>query len=148
MKTLNLLVMATAFGVVAAALPVVAGRAFAKASPSWQEPQKPAKPDKQLPDPNAQPPNPAQQNGQKPDQQQGEQGQQPPQAGAPQQSQSFSGKIVSENGQFMLKDAGMKASYKLDDQEKAKQFNGKQVMVTGTLDTASNTIHVTDIQFV
>jgi hypothetical protein len=34
----------------------------------------------------------------------------------------------------------------LDDQNKAKQFAGKNVKVTGTLDATNNTIHVTDIQ--
>jgi hypothetical protein len=34
----------------------------------------------------------------------------------------------------------------LDDQEKAKQFDGQNVKVTGTLDVATFTIHVSDIQ--
>lgn len=142
MKELSLLLVATALGIIAAAVPRASGRAFAKPLPSWQEPQKPEKPDKQLPDPNVQPPpNPAQQNGQQPDQPQA----QPPQTGTP-QSQSFSGKIVKEKGQFVLKNDSAKTTYMLDNQDKARQFEGKQVMVTGTLDTASNTIHVTDIK--
>ena len=58
---------------------------------------------------------------------------------------SFSGKVVKENGKLVLKDAsGM--SYQLDDQEKAKQFEGKDVKVSGSLDSTGSTIHVEDIQ--
>jgi hypothetical protein len=34
----------------------------------------------------------------------------------------------------------------LDDQENAKKYDGQQVKITGTFDTASNLIHVTNIQ--
>jgi hypothetical protein len=34
----------------------------------------------------------------------------------------------------------------LDDQDGAKKYEGKQVTVTGSFDTATNTIHVTNIQ--
>ena len=34
----------------------------------------------------------------------------------------------------------------LDDARKASQFEGKKVKVTGTVDTASNTIHVESIE--
>jgi hypothetical protein len=34
----------------------------------------------------------------------------------------------------------------LDDAQKASQFEGKKVRVTGTVDVASNTIHVETIQ--
>jgi hypothetical protein len=37
-------------------------------------------------------------------------------------------------------------SYELDDQERASQFEGKQVQVTGTLDRSSNMIQVRDIK--
>jgi hypothetical protein len=36
--------------------------------------------------------------------------------------------------------------YQLDDQRTAKKFAGKSVSVSGTIDTASNTIHVTEIK--
>ena len=36
--------------------------------------------------------------------------------------------------------------YRLDDQPKAQAFAGKQVKITGTLDTKSNTIHVVRIE--
>ena len=51
-----------------------------------------------------------------------------------QDAKPFSGTIVKEKGKFVLKDTATKMSYQLDDQDKAKQFEGKQVKVTGKLD--------------
>lgn len=66
----------------------------------------------------------------------------------PQQAQTFLGQVVkAKNGQYALlvdKDAGK--GYYLDDQQKAGQYNGQNVKVTGTLDVASSTIHIADIQ--
>lgn len=74
--------------------------------------------------------------------------QQPAQPGGQdqQKAQTFTGKIAQSNGGYVLSDEANKVSYKLDDQDKAKQFEGKNVKVTGTLDASSNTIHVADIQ--
>ena len=74
--------------------------------------------------------------------------QQPAQPGSQdqQKAQTFTGKIAQSNGGYVLSDEANKVSYKLDDQDKAKQFEGKNVKVTGTLDASSNTIHVADIQ--
>lgn len=68
-----------------------------------------------------------------------------------QQSKTFTGKIVKlQNGQFALVTGqspdGKLAGHFLDDQDNAKKYEGKQVTVTGTLDEASNTIHVSNIQ--
>jgi lipopolysaccharide export system protein LptA len=63
-----------------------------------------------------------------------------------QDAKPFSGTIVKEKGKFVLKDAATKMSYQLDDQDKAKQFEGKQVKVTGKLDLDTNLIHVENIQ--
>ena len=38
------------------------------------------------------------------------------------------------------------AGHRLDNQDEAKKYEGKQVKVTGTLEVASNTIHVTKIE--
>ena len=60
---------------------------------------------------------------------------------------SFSGKIAKDsNGNYILQDDASKASLALDDQAKAKKFDGKNVVVTGTLDASSNTIHVQKIE--
>lgn len=62
------------------------------------------------------------------------------------QSQSFTGTIVKGSDGYMLQDDTNKTSYKLDDAKQAKKFAGKNVKVSGTLDSSSNTIHVTSVQ--
>jgi hypothetical protein len=62
-----------------------------------------------------------------------------------QTAQIFVGKIAKSKGDLVLRDdAG--TSYKLDNADQAKEFVGKSVKVTGTLDAATNTIHVTNIE--
>lgn len=51
------------------------------------------------------------------------------------------GKLV-----YVLQESSDKSMYILDDQDKAKQFEGKDVKVKGTLDVASRTIHVLEIE--
>ncbi len=68
-----------------------------------------------------------------------------------QQNKTFAGKIVKlPSGQYALVTGqtpeGKVAGHFLDDQDDAKKYEDKQVTVTGTFDTASNTIHVTNIQ--
>jgi hypothetical protein len=58
----------------------------------------------------------------------------------------FSGKVMQANGQYVLVDSITQATYALDDQEKAKQFEGKAVKVTGTLETSNKLIHVSNIE--
>jgi lipopolysaccharide export system protein LptA len=57
---------------------------------------------------------------------------------------SFSGTVVKMQKQYVLKTDT--ATYQLDDQTKAKQFSGKQVTVSGTLDQSTRMIRVSDIQ--
>ena len=63
-----------------------------------------------------------------------------------QQQQTFMGKISMSHGKYVLQSQDAKTPYTLDDQEKAKPFDGQNVKVTGTLDSQSNVIHVSDIQ--
>jgi hypothetical protein len=57
---------------------------------------------------------------------------------------SFSGTVVKVAKHYALKtDTG---TFQLDDQAKAKQFVGKQVNVSGTLDKSTSMIRVSDIQ--
>lgn len=63
-----------------------------------------------------------------------------------QSSKEFTGTIVKEKGAMMLKDGSSGVSYKVDDDSKVKDYEGKQVKVTGTLDSSSNVIHVDSIQ--
>jgi hypothetical protein len=62
------------------------------------------------------------------------------------QAKIFSGNIVKENGELVLKDPVTKVSYKLSDQTKAKPYLGKQVKITGKLEINSNTIRVDGIE--
>jgi outer membrane biosynthesis protein TonB len=60
--------------------------------------------------------------------------------------QTFSGKIVSQNGvRLVLKDEDNNVWYHLDDQQKASQLFGKDVLVTGTFDGLTGTIRVQSI---
>jgi hypothetical protein len=65
-----------------------------------------------------------------------------------QKTQTFVGKIIkAKNGQYALltdEQAGKGAF--LDDQEKAKPFEGKSVKVTGVLEASRALIHVTNIE--
>jgi hypothetical protein len=63
-------------------------------------------------------------------------------------SKEFMGTIVKDNGAFVLKDSSGSVSYKVDDESKVKDYEGKQVKVMGTLDSSSNTIHVDSIQVI
>jgi uncharacterized protein DUF5818 len=67
-----------------------------------------------------------------------------PDASADTQTQSFSGTIVKAKNHYVLKTDRM--TYQLDDETKAKQFEGKQVNVSGTVDKSTSAIRVTDIQ--
>jgi len=62
-----------------------------------------------------------------------------------QSARSFEGRIAKSGEKLVLRESSTKASYQLDDQSKAKQFQGKDVMVTATLDSGTNTLHVVDI---
>ena len=60
-------------------------------------------------------------------------------------ARSFEGKITKSGDSWVLQDTASGSSYKLDDQDKAKQFDGKNVKVMATMDPATNTLHVVDI---
>lgn len=65
-------------------------------------------------------------------------------------SQQFTGRIMQlKSGNFALITGKTDKGYSghlLDDQDNAKRFVNKDVTVTGTLNTSTNTIHVTNIQ--
>lgn len=67
-----------------------------------------------------------------------------PQAGAKEEAKTFTGTIAQSDGKYVLQ--ATNTTYQLDDQDKAKQFDGKKVKVTGSLDSATNTIHVSSIE--
>lgn len=69
---------------------------------------------------------------------------------APNKEQSevktFAGKINKSNGRYVLEDPSADSSYFLDDAKSAKKYEGKNVVVTGTLDAANHTIHIQKIE--
>jgi hypothetical protein len=59
---------------------------------------------------------------------------------------TFAGKIVSQNGvRFILRDDANEVWYHPDDQEQARKYFGKNVVVTGVLDGRSDMIRVRNI---
>ena len=70
--------------------------------------------------------------------------QQPPQPPSP-AAQTFTGTIVKDGARYILKASGTNV-YELDDQEQAKQYEGKQVKIAGTLDATGNSLHITSIE--
>jgi hypothetical protein len=53
---------------------------------------------------------------------------------------------VKMGSKYVLYSAADKTAYQLDDQKRPVAFAGKKVSVTGTLDKATKTIHVTAIK--
>lgn len=62
------------------------------------------------------------------------------------EAHSFTGRVVKESGQLVLKDPVTKVSYRFNDPAKAKQYAGRQVRVRGKLDLDTNTIHIESIK--
>lgn len=60
--------------------------------------------------------------------------------------ETFIGTVLKSGENFVLSDSATKTRYTLDDTRKARPFEGKTVIVTGTLDNGSNLIHVQAIQ--
>jgi len=60
-------------------------------------------------------------------------------------AQTFIGTIVKDSTEYVLKDSSG-TTYHLDHQDKAKQYEGKQVKIVGNLDANSNTLHIARIQ--
>src|SRR5580692_1460740 len=60
-------------------------------------------------------------------------------------TQTFAGTIMKDGTKYILKDSSG-TTYQLDDQDNAKQYEGKQVKILGSLDAKSNTVHVVSIQ--
>jgi len=59
-------------------------------------------------------------------------------------AKTFTGQIAVMDGKYVLVSGS--DTFQLDNQEKAKAFDGQNVKVTGTLDAATKTIRVADIQ--
>lgn len=64
----------------------------------------------------------------------------------PMAKQMCTANCVKMGGKYVLFNRTSKTFYQLDDQTKPEQFAGQDVKVTGTLDKATKTIHVTAIK--
>ena len=54
---------------------------------------------------------------------------------------------MKDGGRYVLK-VSSNSVYQLDEQEQAKQYEGKQVKIAGTLDATGNSLHITSIELV
>ena len=133
--------------------PVVPGTILGPELIIWSQEQKPQPVPQPLPPPDSpaqKPSQPEQQQPGDPTSSQSQQSANPPAATSPTDSQqtgtqSFTGTISKDNGKYVLK-TSQNTVYQIDDQDKAKGYEGKPVKITGTLDTNSNTVHVTSIE--
>ncbi len=100
---------------------------------AWSHLQEPVP----LPEPDARPAPPDQQ----PDPQQSPSSQSRP----PAPKQSITGIVVKQDDKYVLR-AGDNTTYQLDDQNRAMQFQDKQVKIVGKLDVDSNTLHIESIE--
>jgi hypothetical protein len=60
-------------------------------------------------------------------------------------ARSFSGTILKDGERFVLKTTD-NVNFQLDDQERAKKYEGTEVKVTGSVDSATHTIHIQNIE--
>jgi hypothetical protein len=62
-------------------------------------------------------------------------------------AQTLSGTVIKLGNKYVLKTTD-KQTYELDDQDKAREYEGKQVKIVGSLDRTTNMIHITSIELV
>jgi len=62
------------------------------------------------------------------------------------EAKTFTGTIQKRGENFVLSESAIKSRYMLDNQNKARPYEGKNVEVTGTFDVASNLIHIETIE--
>ncbi|MBV8051908.1 MAG: hypothetical protein JOZ80_12005 [Acidobacteriaceae bacterium] len=56
----------------------------------------------------------------------------------------FMGRVLRQNGGYVLKAGDLE--YKIDDADAVRNYAGKNVKITGSLDRQSNTIHVEKVE--
>ena len=62
-------------------------------------------------------------------------------------AQTLTGTILKDGGRYILK-VSNSSTYQLDDQERAKQYEGKQVKVAGTPDANGGSFHIISIELI
>ena len=65
---------------------------------------------------------------------------------APRSQRTFTGMIVRDSQNDFVLLAAIDRAYRLDDQRRAQQYEGKNVSITGTLDTDGRWLRVGNIQ--
>jgi outer membrane biosynthesis protein TonB len=116
---------------------LIAWSELQKPQPVPQQPQPVPPPDTQ---PSQQPSQPNPQPDAKPDTQQ-----RPEPETQQSTAQSVTGSVVKVAGKYML-ETDDNIAYQLDDQDKARQYEGKRVKVTGSLDRSTGILHVSSIE--
>jgi valyl-tRNA synthetase len=56
--------------------------------------------------------------------------------------QILSGRISHAHGKFVLREGRQGRVYILDDQQQAKRFSGRNVEITGTIDSKTKVVHI------
>ena len=59
---------------------------------------------------------------------------------------TLAGKISHKAGKFIFKDDHRGVVYSLDDQKEARNFSGRAVLITGTIDSKAHVLHVHKIE--
>jgi len=62
-------------------------------------------------------------------------------------AQTLSGTILKDGSRYVLK-VSSSSTYELDDQDRAKRYEGEQVKVSGTLDASGNSFHIISIELI
>ena len=62
-------------------------------------------------------------------------------------AQTLTGTVIKLGSKYVLKTTD-KQTYELDDQDKAREYEGKQVKIIGSLDRTTNMIHITSIELI
>lgn len=109
------------------------GAGYAQAQQQQKQPQ----PDQAQPQPQSRPDQAQPQPQNQPDQSQA--------TGQTKAASTFTGTVVKNGEQYVLRDSSGQI-FGLDDSDKAKQFEGKSVKVTGQLDEQAKVIHVENIE--
>lgn len=75
----------------------------------------------------------------------GSQARQQTNASSQQSARTFQGKIARADEQLVFWEPSSQTAYQLDDQSKVAPYEGKNVKLTGMVDTKTNILHVVDI---
>ena len=111
-------------------------------TPQQPSTQQPATPAPSTPDmPSSQQSTPTSQQPQTPNASENQPGQDQPKTDV-----TITGKVVKSKGSLVIHDEASNSMYKVDNEDQLKQYMGKSVKVTGTLDAQTKTIHISNVE--